>query len=113
MRSFTYDSYKISDSDGIFCIFDARNKDHAKQIWIDDLREIIKDTEKNKVISVGIRSNDETSFSQIIEEFNLGEEAEERLVSLLFFKIGENFRLDIYDHLGTLLDTIKNLLFSY
>jgi small GTP-binding protein len=113
LKCYTYDSYKISDSDGIFFIFDSRNKNHIEPQWIEIVLDIIKNLKKNKVIIVGIRVSDQTNWSQLIQEFNLDEEADERMVSLLYFRISDNAQLDIYEQLVVFLNTIKNYSFNY
>ncbi|MFX1355922.1 MAG: GTP-binding protein [Promethearchaeota archaeon] len=113
MRSYTYESYKITGSDGVVCIFDARNKEEINQLWIEVISNIINNLSKNNVISVGIRVSDETNWSKLIEGFQLDEEAENRLISLLYFRIREDNVLDLYEQLSIMLNTIKNLSFNY
>ncbi len=113
LKSFIFESYKVSDSDGVICIFDARNKTSIDESWITILSDIIYNLKKNKVVSVGIRVSDEKYWSKLIESFKLDEEAENRLVSLLFFRIQDDSILDVYELLSVTLNTIKNLSFSY
>jgi small GTP-binding protein len=113
LKSYTHDSCKVSDSDGVVCIFDARHKTEIDPSWIDIITNIIKDLNKNKVISVGIRVSDDNNWSKLIEGFKLDEEAENRLISLLYFRIRDDNLLDIYEQLSVMLNTIKNLSFSY
>ena len=113
LKSYTYESYKVSDSDGVVCIFDARNKTEIDQLWIEVISNIINSLNKNKVISVGIRVSDESNWSKLIEGFQLDEEAENRLISLLYFRIRDDNLLDIYEQLSIMLNTIKNLSFNY
>jgi len=113
LKSYTYESFKVSDSDGVICIFDARHKDEIDPSWIEIINNIIKELNKNKVISVGIRVSDDNNWSKLIEEFNLDEVAENRLVSLLYFRIRDDNMLDIYEQLSVMLNTIKNLSFNY
>jgi hypothetical protein len=44
-----------------------------------------------------------------MDQFDVNEYLEKKMVSLLFFKIGQEYRLEIYDQLGVMLNTIKNL----
>ncbi|MFW9948978.1 MAG: GTP-binding protein [Candidatus Thorarchaeota archaeon] len=113
LKSYTYDSYKVYDSDGVVCIFDARDKQEIDPLWIEIISNIIKSLNKNKVISVGIRVSDENNWSKLIEGFNMDEEAENSLISLLYFRIREDNSLDIYEQLMVMLNTIKNLSFNY
>jgi len=113
LKNFDYDSFKISDSNGVFCIFDAREKEHIDPKWKDTIINIIEKIKKNRVILIGLRVSEETEWSQLMEEFDVSEKAEEKMVSLLFFKIGEEHRLEIYNQLEIMLNTIKNLLFNY
>ncbi len=113
LKSYIYDSYKTTDSDGVLCLFDARDKNSIDSAWIEIISNIIQDLKKNKVISVGIRVSSDENWSELIENFNLEEEAENRLVSLLFFRIKEDNVIDVYEQLSVTLNTIKNLGFNY
>lgn len=42
-----------------------------------------------------------------MEEFNINEMLEKKSVSLLFFKLGVKYRLEIYDQLKVMLSTIR------
>jgi small GTP-binding protein len=113
LKSFLFDFYKVADSDGVVCIFDARERTSIDETWINILSDVINNLKKNKVLSVGIRVSDEKIWSKLIESFKLDEEAEERLVSLLFFRIQNDSLLDVYELLSATLNTIKNLSFNY
>ncbi len=113
LKNFDCESFKISNSNGVFCIFDAREKEHIDPKWNDTVIKIIEKIKKNRVILIGIRVSEETEWSQLMEEFDISEKAEEKMISLLFFKIGEEHRLEIYNQLEVMLNTIKNLLFNY
>ena len=113
LKSYIFDSYKVADSDGVICIFDARERTTIDETWIHILSNIITSLKKNKVISVGIRVSNEKIWSKLIESFKLDALAEERLVSLLFFRIINDSPLDVYELLSATLDTIKNLSFNY
>ena len=113
LNSFIFESYKVADSDGVVCIFDARERTTIDETWINILSDVINNLKKNKVLSVGIRVSDEKIWSKLIESFKLDEEAEERLVSLLFFRIQNDSLLDVYELLSATLNTIKNLSFNY
>lgn len=57
--------------------------------------QIIKNIQTNRVVLIGIRVPEEIDRLKLIEEFdiNISEEAENKMVSLQFFKIGEDYRL--------------------
>jgi len=109
IKNFLFDSIKIKDSDGVFIIFDARNRDTINPQWKEIVIEIIKKVKENKVILVGIQISDGNQWSTLMDQFNVNEYLEKKMVSLLFFKIGQEYRLEIYDQLGVMLNTIKNL----
>ncbi|MBY9004718.1 MAG: GTP-binding protein [Candidatus Lokiarchaeota archaeon] len=113
LKSYIYESYKTSDSDGVLCVFDARDKKPIDPAWIEIISNIINDLKKNKVISVGIRVSNDENWSELIEHFNLDEEAERRLISLLFFRIKDDNIINVFEQLSVTLNTIKNLSFSY
>ncbi|MFX1497944.1 MAG: GTP-binding protein [Promethearchaeota archaeon] len=109
IKNFLFDDFEVYDSDGIFIIFDARDKKSIDPKWKDILVEIISNIKENKVILIGIRVSEETNWSQIMEQFNLNKYLEKKMISLLFFKIGIEYRLEIYDQLQVMLNTIKDL----
>ncbi|MFX1312773.1 MAG: Rab family GTPase [Promethearchaeota archaeon] len=109
LKNYLYHNFEILGSDGIFCIFDARYKDHIDTAWKDVIIKIVKSIEKNTVVLIGIRVSEKSDWSQIIDEFNVNELLENKMVSLLFFKIGVEYRLEIYDQLKVMLNSIKYL----
>ena len=113
LKSFIYESFKASDADGVVCLFDARDKENIDPSWIEIISNVIKDLSKNKVISVGLRVSTDENWTKLTEGFRLDEEAENRMISLLFFRIKDDVTLDIYEQLSVTLNSIKNLSFNY
>jgi small GTP-binding protein len=109
LKNFLYNNFEVTDSDGVFCIFDARDKEHIIPDWKNVVVKIINEIEENKVVLIGIRVSDKSDWSVIMEDFNVNELLEQKMVSLLFFKIGLEYRLEIYDQLKVMLNTIKYL----
>lgn len=109
IKNFVLDTVDIKDSDGVFVIFDARNKMHIDPKWKDVVVNIISNLEENKVALIGVRVSDETDWSNIMEEFDVNQYLEKKMVSLLFFKIGFEYRLEIYDQLDVMFSAITNL----
>ncbi|MFW9876436.1 MAG: Rab family GTPase, partial [Candidatus Thorarchaeota archaeon] len=109
LKNFLYKNSDLEGSDAIFCIFDARNKYHIEPSWKDLVHNIIRSIEENRIILIGIRVSETSDWSAIMEEFNVNELLEEKMVSLLFFKLGLEYRLEIYDQLKVMLNTIKYL----
>ena len=109
LHNYLYHNFEVAGSDGVFCIFDARGEDYVKPEWKDVVIKIINDIEENKVVLIGIRVSEKTDWSYIMEEFNVNDLLEQKMVSLLFFKLGLEYRLEIYDQLKVMLNTIKHL----
>ncbi len=107
LKNFLYEVIDVSTSDGAFCIFDARSK--IDPIWRELVIRIIENIQENKVILVGIRVSESTDWSEIMEQFDVNDLLEQKMISLLFFKIGMEYRLEIYDQLIVMLNTIKNI----
>jgi small GTP-binding protein len=112
VKNFLFESIDVAESDGVFVIFDARNKEHINPKWKEIVIKIISNLQENKVILIGVRVSDEIDWSDIMEEFNVNEYLEEKMVSLLFFKIGFEYRLEIYDELEVMFSTIINSMNS-
>ena len=109
LKNFLYKKFDVTNSDGVFCIFDARYEDHIDPEWKDVVINIINGIKENKVILIGIRVSEKSDWSRIMEEFDVNELLEQKMISLLFFKIGVEYRLEIYDQLKVMLNTIKYL----
>ncbi|MBD3197009.1 MAG: GTP-binding protein [Candidatus Lokiarchaeota archaeon] len=107
LKNSTFEKMDIRDSDGIFCILDARNKKHIDPEWREIIINIIESIKEKAVVLVGIRISDDTDWSEILEDFDVNEYLERKLVSLLFFKIGQEYRLEIFDQLNVMLNTIN------
>ncbi|MFX1274992.1 MAG: GTP-binding protein [Promethearchaeota archaeon] len=113
IKNHDYDSFKTIDSEGVFCLFDARGKKKIEQAWNDTLQRIIDKIKKNKVILIGIFADKDEDITQMIEEFEVEEKLEKKNISILFFKMTPDNRLDVYEKIEFLILEIKNLLFSY
>ena len=107
LKNYLYTNFEITGSDGVFCIFDARDIEHIDPTWKDVVVKIINEIEKNKVVLIGIRVSEKIDWSAIMQEFDVNELLEQKMVSLLFFKLGLEYRLEIYDQLKVMLNTIK------
>jgi small GTP-binding protein len=100
----------VSDSDGVFCIFDARDRDSINPKWTFIVSKIIEFLEKNKVVVIGILVSEQNDWSKLIQEFRLDEELERKMGSIIFFKMGKEFQLEIHNQLKAMLTAIKNLI---
>jgi small GTP-binding protein len=108
LKNFTYDNYEIADSDGVFCIFDARNKQDIDPQWREHIIDLIERIPEQNVILIGIRVTKDVDWSHLMEQLDVNKQLEQKMVSVLFFKIGLEYRLEIYDQLQIMLMTIKN-----
>ena len=108
VSSYTFESFNLSNSDGVFIIFDARGKEHIDPKWRETLTAIIRKLRKKRAVLVGLRVTDDTYYPQLMDEFFIDKELEEKVVSVLFLKIGSDYREKIYDHLTLMLDLIVN-----
>ncbi len=106
LSSFAYDDFNLSNSDGVFCIFDARNREHIDPKWKDILINIIKKVRRKRAVIVGVRVSDDNNWSQLMEEFLIDKDLEEKVVSVLFLKIGSDYREEIFEQLKLMLDVI-------
>ena len=108
LSSYLYDKFNLSNSDGVFCIFDARDKEHIDPNWKEILIQIIQKIRKKRTIIVGVRVSDDKNWSQLMEEFVIDQDLEEKVVSIMFLKIDSDYREKIYDYLKLMLNTIVN-----
>ncbi|MFO8020753.1 MAG: GTP-binding protein [Promethearchaeia archaeon] len=108
LKNFTYQNYSIANSDGVFCILDARGKKDIDPKWKEYIIEMIETIPEQNVILIGIRVGKNVDWSHLMEQLDVNEQLEQKMVSVLFFKIGHEYRLEIYDQLQIMLMTIKN-----
>jgi len=106
ISSYTYNEFNLSNTDGVFIIFDARGKEHIDPEWKNILMRIIKKIRKKRAIIVGLRVSDDKYYPQLMEEFVIDKDLEEKIVSILFLKIGTDYREKMYDHLILMLELI-------
>ena len=107
LKNFLYDNFDVSTADGVFCIFDARDRLHIAPSWKEIAIKIIKNIQENKIVLIGIRVSENMDWSHLMEEINVNDYLEEKMVSLMFFKIGDEYRLEIFDELNIMLSTIR------
>jgi hypothetical protein len=77
-------------------------------MWKEILIETIRKIRKKRVIIVGLRITESSDWSQLMEEFKIEEDLEEKLVTILFLKIGPDFREKTYELLKLMLNAIVN-----
>lgn len=107
LQNYTYDAMDISNSDGVLCIFDARNEKHIPSKWKNIVVDIIKTLGEKKVALIGVRVSPEVNWSNILEEFDVNKYLEKKMISFLFFKLGDEYRFELFlrlTELFTLLD---------
>ena len=109
IKNFLFNDFDVSDSDGVFIIFDAREKEYIEPIWKETVIKIISGITENRVALIGIRVSEAIDWSQLMEDFNINKYIENKMISLLFFKFGIEYRLEIYDQLEVMLNSIKDL----
>jgi small GTP-binding protein len=100
----------VSDSDGVFCIFDARDRESINPRWTYIISKIIEFLEKDKVLVIGILVSEQSDWSRLIQEFHIDEELERKMGSIIFLKIGKEYQLEIYNQLKAMLTAIRNLI---
>ncbi|MFX1242239.1 MAG: Rab family GTPase [Promethearchaeota archaeon] len=100
----------VSDSDGVFCIFDARDRDSINPKWTYIVSKIIEFLDKNKVLVLGILVSEQNDWTKLIQEFHIDEELERKMGSIIFFKMGRDYQLEIHNQLKAMLTAIKNLI---
>jgi small GTP-binding protein len=98
----------ISSSEGLFCIFDSRNKEQVDPKWKEILIKIVENIKENGVALIGIRASESSNWSDIIEQLNVNEYLDKKTMDLLFFRIGTDFRLDIFDQMKVMLSAIDD-----
>ncbi len=110
IKSYLPSNFDVSNADGVLIIFDGRKEDRFNPQWKETLIKIIDEIEENKVILVGIRISGVLDWSKLLEWLDVSEYLEKKMVSVLFFKLGLEYTLEIYDQLKIMLSTINSML---
>ena len=66
--------------------------------------------QKNKVITIGIQVSELNNWSNLLEELTLDEELERKMGSIIYFKIGKDYQVELHSQLKAMLNAIKNNL---
>jgi small GTP-binding protein len=112
IRSYTFDKFNIAGSDAVFCLFDARKTDHITIGWIELIHNIIKEIGMRKVILCGVRVSERTNWNALLDEFyglNIYPYLEKNLISLFIFKVGIDYKVDIYEKLELMFNNLKEM----
>ncbi|MFW9902511.1 MAG: GTP-binding protein [Candidatus Thorarchaeota archaeon] len=110
LKNCVYFLKDVKDSDGVLCIFDARDRDSINPRWTYIIKKIIEFLDKGKVLMIGIFGSEKSDWSKLIQEFDINEELERKLGSIIYFKIGKEDQAEIHNQLKAMLIAIKNLL---
>ena len=70
--------------------------------------DVIRKLRKKRAVLIGLRVSDDKYYAQLMEEFVIDKELEDKVISILFLEIGSDYREKIYDNLVLLLDLIVN-----
>ena len=109
LQNYIYDTMDVSNSDGVLCIFDARNEEKIPSKWKNLVIDIINSLGEKKVALIGIRVSSDVNWSNILEEFDVNKYLEEKMISFLFFKLGEEYRFELFDQMKIMFSTIESL----
>jgi small GTP-binding protein len=109
LESYNFDSMEVSNSDGVFIIFDCRNQDSIDPQWNYIIMKIIETLKDNTVILIGIMTKKNVNWSKMMGEFNFYTKLEEKQISYFIFKIDSESRLELYEQLNIMFNTIRNL----
>ncbi len=105
---------EIRESDGVLFIFDARNKKSIDLEWRNLVINGLDKMNENTSVLIGLRTSEDHTqtgvWSRLIEEFNLNEYLEKKMISILFFKITTEYRLEFLDQFNTWISTISSFL---
>ncbi len=110
IKNFSYESIDVKGSDGVLIIFDDRNIDLIPSEWRKIVIDIINVLNGKKVLLIGIRVSKAADWSSLLEEFNINEHLEEKMVSVLFFKIGGEYRFEIFNQLKVMLNYLNTTI---
>ncbi|MFX1323308.1 MAG: GTP-binding protein [Promethearchaeota archaeon] len=109
LESCNFKSLKVSDSDGVFILFDGKNRDSIDPQWNNVILKIIETIKDNTVILIGVITKKTVNWSKLMSEFNFYSKLEEKQISYFISKIDSEIRLELYEQINLMLNTIMNL----
>ncbi|MFX1428167.1 MAG: Rab family GTPase [Promethearchaeota archaeon] len=109
LESFKFDSIKVSDSDGVFMLLDAKNRDSIDPQWNDIILNIIENLKDNTVVLIVVITKKDINWSKMMSDFNFYTKLEEKQISYFISQIDSEIRLELFEQLSIMLNTIINL----
>ncbi|MFW9820162.1 MAG: Rab family GTPase [Candidatus Thorarchaeota archaeon] len=109
LESFQFNGIKVSDSDGIFIIFDGKNRDTIDPEWNKIILRITETLKNIAVVLIVVITKKDVNWSKMMSEFNFYTKLEERQISYFISKIDSEIRLELLEQLNVMLNTIINL----
>ena len=109
LGSYNFDSMKISDFDGAFIVFHSTDRDSIDPQWNNIILKILETIKDNTVILIGVITTKNVNWSKMMSEFNFYKKLEEKQISYFIFKIDSESRIELYEQLNIMFNTIRNL----
>ncbi|MFW9952299.1 MAG: GTP-binding protein [Candidatus Thorarchaeota archaeon] len=108
LKSFNFKSMKTSNADGIFVIFDARSSDSIDPSWNSVILEIAENIQANAVLLIGIMTSEKIHWSELMKGLEFDKALETKNIDNLIFKISSEFRLELFEQLRAMINSIKS-----
>ncbi|MFX1391927.1 MAG: Rab family GTPase [Promethearchaeota archaeon] len=109
LESFKIDSIKLSAPDGVFILLDGKNRDNIDPQWNTIILNIIETLKDNTVVLIVVLTKKDIKWSKMMSEFNFYTKLEEKHISYFISKVDSEIRLELFEQLNILLNTIMNL----
>ncbi len=97
----------LNNVDGIYCIFDAKDKENIEARWKELIVKIIEEIKENKIVLIGILVTKDVNWSNIIKDLVVPDHLKKKKINYMIFKIDSGKQLDFYDQLNILLESIE------
>ncbi|MFX0040272.1 MAG: GTP-binding protein [Promethearchaeota archaeon] len=109
LESCKFETIKVSDSDGVFIVFDGKNRDTIDPEWNNIILKIIKTLKDNTVVLIIVITKKNVNWSKMMSEFNFYTKLEETQISYFISKINSEIRLELLEQLNLMFNTIMYL----
>ena len=76
--------------------------------WNYIINKIIQLLNPGKVLVIGLLTSENINWSHLTHQFEIEADLQTKIGSILFFKIGDDYRSEIYNQLMAMLDSITN-----
>lgn len=109
LESYKLETTKISNSNGIFIVFDGKDRETIDPEWNNIILRIIETCKDITVVLIVIITKKGVNWPKMMSEFEFYTKFKEKQISYFISKIDSDIRLELLEQINLMLNTIMNL----